>query len=493
MVATYLSAQNYRAPAGPLSFGTGPVVSTLTFGGGALNTSTLLRAAAAGTVNVGENTVVQTVNLGSTNGASATTVRSGTGGLNLTATGSTLALSATGTNPITFATNGVANWNISSAGHLLATDNTFDIGATGATRPRTIYARTSFIAQGATNALTIADGAITQSAGGLTITATGALLSLDGTTIETSATAITADAGLAISTTTTGVLSLDSGTTGAINLGTGANAKTITVGNVTTTTALVLNAGTGGLDLNATGAGSITIDAGATGLFSIDGFAASNVSTTAADLTVSTITSGVLSITSAGALTQSAAGAVTINSTGSTISIGDGANAFAINVGTGAAARTITIGNTTASTAVAINAPTTGTINLSAGRVQSNSLPIPVVLAVVSANLAAVGTTNLYTVPASRTAIITDVVIKPTTATAAVGDAAAGIGVAAGEDDVFASQVLTGLNLTTERFKFLSSGVSRVAAAADVIKIGVDTADTGTALVADVYLIGYLI
>lgn len=50
-----------------------------------------------------------------------------------------------GTNQVLFATAGVANWQISASGHLLATDNTFDIGASGATRPRTGYFGTSLV------------------------------------------------------------------------------------------------------------------------------------------------------------------------------------------------------------------------------------------------------------------------------------------------------------------------------------------------------------
>lgn len=43
-----------------------------------------------------------------------------------------------------FATNGSYQWNIAAAGHLLAnTDNTLDIGANGATRPRNVYVATS--------------------------------------------------------------------------------------------------------------------------------------------------------------------------------------------------------------------------------------------------------------------------------------------------------------------------------------------------------------
>lgn len=117
----------------------------------------------------------------------------------------------------------------------------------------------------------------------------------------------------------------------------------------------------------------------------------------------------------------------------------------------------------------------------------------PIILSKTSVDLKVVGTTNLFTVPVGRSLVVAEVFVRPTTATAANGDAVAGVGVAAGEDDIFPSQTLTGLNLTTERFKFPSSGVSYVAQATEIVRFGVDTADTGTALVADVYLVGYLI
>lgn len=45
---------------------------------------------------------------------------------------------------LSFRMNGVSQWFLSAAGHLLAdADNTEDIGASGATRPRTIYVGTS--------------------------------------------------------------------------------------------------------------------------------------------------------------------------------------------------------------------------------------------------------------------------------------------------------------------------------------------------------------
>lgn len=46
----------------------------------------------------------------------------------------------------TFYSNGSARWQISASGHLLAaSDNAYDIGASGATRPRTIYVGTSVV------------------------------------------------------------------------------------------------------------------------------------------------------------------------------------------------------------------------------------------------------------------------------------------------------------------------------------------------------------
>jgi hypothetical protein len=59
----------------------------------------------------------------------------------------TAAGTGTGTRSIRFATNDVSRWDIDGTnGHLLAvTDNTYDIGASGATRPRSIYAGTSVV------------------------------------------------------------------------------------------------------------------------------------------------------------------------------------------------------------------------------------------------------------------------------------------------------------------------------------------------------------
>jgi hypothetical protein len=55
-----------------------------------------------------------------------------------------------GSDAIGFSTNGLSRWTINASGHLVTpADNNYDIGAAGATRPRTIYAATSFIGPGA--------------------------------------------------------------------------------------------------------------------------------------------------------------------------------------------------------------------------------------------------------------------------------------------------------------------------------------------------------
>ena len=78
-------------------------------------------------------------------------------------------------NPIYVETNNTKRWTFNGSGHLLAfTDNTFDIGASGATRPRTGYFGTSLVSP-AVNATTKfqlngTDG-VTASGGSCTVTA----------------------------------------------------------------------------------------------------------------------------------------------------------------------------------------------------------------------------------------------------------------------------------------------------------------------------------
>jgi len=104
-----------------------------------------------------------------------------------------------------------------------------------------------------------------------------------------------------------------------------------------------------------------------------------------------------------------------------------------------------------------------------------------------------VATTNLYTVPAGYTAIITKAVIRVTTMDTFATTGTMGIGVAAGEADIFASTALTGLDTTGEVWVFNASGLIVSVAAASVIKLGIDTGYGSTTTTLAVDLFGYLI
>lgn len=104
-----------------------------------------------------------------------------------------------------------------------------------------------------------------------------------------------------------------------------------------------------------------------------------------------------------------------------------------------------------------------------------------------------VGTTNLYTVPAGKKLIVDKIMIEAEAFTAAVGTLAAGVGVAAGEDDIYFSQLLTGLDTTGDGFELDASGSIVIPPAASVVKLGIDTAMTGTTANLTVYLFGYLV
>ena len=104
-----------------------------------------------------------------------------------------------------------------------------------------------------------------------------------------------------------------------------------------------------------------------------------------------------------------------------------------------------------------------------------------------------VATINLYTVPAGKSTIVTSVIIRVTTADTITAVPALGIGIAAGEDDIIASTTLTGLDATTKYWKFDVEGTAKVGAAAEVIKLGIDTGATATTMTIAVDLIGYLV
>jgi len=103
------------------------------------------------------------------------------------------------------------------------------------------------------------------------------------------------------------------------------------------------------------------------------------------------------------------------------------------------------------------------------------------------------GTTNLFTVPSGYTAVITMAVARCSTATAITVAPSIGIGVAAGEDDIFSSRALTGFTKATNAYVFQSGGNYVVVAGGSTIKLGIDTGSTGTTHTIIIELFGYLI
>lgn len=102
-------------------------------------------------------------------------------------------------------------------------------------------------------------------------------------------------------------------------------------------------------------------------------------------------------------------------------------------------------------------------------------------------------TTNLYTVPSSKTAIVTAATIRLAAATALSGTLHAGIGIASGESDIFAPVSMTGFNAITKCWGFSASGTRVVGTAGQIIKLGIRTGFGGTSATLEVDLIGYLI
>lgn len=100
----------------------------------------------------------------------------------------------------------------------------------------------------------------------------------------------------------------------------------------------------------------------------------------------------------------------------------------------------------------------------------------PYLVSTTTVDLVTVGTTNLYTVPAGKKLVITSIVLRPTVATDVGTPAKVGVGVAAGEDDVWASTTLTGFTTSAKVYKHETLGAFYLPVEGDVVKMGVDTA-----------------
>lgn len=298
----------------------------------------------------------------------------------------------------------VERWRINPSGHFISgTDNTYDIGQSGATRPRDIYtggdvtisggdlvsttssfnlinatATTVNFASAATT-LNIADGAITSTIDIGGVTADGAS-TINIATNATSADVITIGNSHASTT-----LALVGGNDWSITAaGIASFGSYLQVGSATPTTYSRFGTGTTGHSLsgandvlvtgdlevdgtiyfdgtvnttNLVNTGTFTTSGGAANINASSNFA-TNINTGTSNAAV-TIGGGSNAVAvNSTTLDLDTTGALQINSSGGAISIGNDAVAQAINIGTGAAARTITMGNATGATALAFNSGT---------------------------------------------------------------------------------------------------------------------------------------
>lgn len=167
-------------------------------------------------------------------------------GLTVTATAANLTMAATGANSINLSTNGATRWTVDSAGNLTAgADNTQDVGASGATRPRTVYVGTSVVVG---DTVTITSNAISSST-------TLAISAANGNPGN----AVTINGGSATSGNNAGAaVNLNGGTGSGTAAGGGLNLTAGVGGNTDGTGgALSIAAGTGGASDGAGGLGTI--------------------------------------------------------------------------------------------------------------------------------------------------------------------------------------------------------------------------------------------
>lgn len=122
-----------------------------------------------------------------------------------------------------------------------------------------------------------------------------------------------------------------------------------------------------------------------------------------------------------------------------------------------------------------------------------NNVSTNILSTINNINAKTTGTTDLYTVPINKIAIITGAIIRITSANTITNAPTLGIGRNITQDDMFASITLTGLNIITNVYIFTGIGVLATAAAGEIIKLGIDTGATATTMIISVDLIGYIL
>lgn len=126
-----------------------------------------------------------------------------------------------------------------------------------------------------------------------------------------------------------------------------------------------------------------------------------------------------------------------------------------------------------------------------------NGLGAVGVLATVAAiDLKVTGQTTLFTVPAGKTLIITDVIVRATSADTVAVAPIVRVGKTASFNEWAPLATLTNLTAAGSFYSlapFAIALIRQTFAAAEVVKIDVQTGATAVALVATVHVIGYLV
>ena len=395
-----------NAGTGPINIGTNAVARTITVGNStgtsALNlnsgTGIITIDSVTGAINIGTSSNAKTITVGNATGATSLILNAGTGGVisnvpisgffkvqaSAAPTTDMVQITNTGFANVTAGVNSLAVTYVGGAAAVEASAMRIDLtpGATsGGIWSGLRLAQLATTATGVTVNVIKAD-TITAGAGTDNVLWVGtgydSILNYNGSTIiNGTATTITGSSTLTLNSVTSSAITLDSGTTGAVNVGTGANAKTITIGNTSGTTSLALNSGTGGITVLTGSTGILSLDSGTTGAINIgtnanaktitigNGTGATslvlNAGTGAIDIGTNafarTITIGNTTTTSTLNLRSGTGGVSVLTGTTGILSLDSGTTG-AVNIGTNANAKTITIGNGTGATSLVLNAGT---------------------------------------------------------------------------------------------------------------------------------------
>ncbi len=128
-----------------------------------------------------------------------------------------------------------------------------------------------------------------------------------------------------------------------------------------------------------------------------------------------------------------------------------------------------------------------------AGNFTVASLPVPRVISTTPGiNAKTVSNTSLYTVPTGKTLFVTAVNVYASAASAITTGPSAGVGTAAGTNDVIAIQTMSNIQTTADTFEWPIVGASKLITAGNQVYFNLTTVATGTSETLVVDIVGYL-